>query len=99
MVLGLHSPARFGQAEYFGYDITKLNDNVRFLEICINRDGQMGGVIGLFFDGATCTFSELPLPNDREAMAKVYKHVKQINNRVTNINMFIYQQIKKLFKK
>lgn len=81
LILGLHSPARFGQAEYFGYDIKRLNDNVRFLEICVNRDGQMGGVVGLFFDGATCTFKELPLPEDKENLEKVYKYVKDINNR------------------
>lgn len=41
LILGLHSPARFGQAEYFGYDIRKFNDNIRFLEICVNRDKRI----------------------------------------------------------
>lgn len=80
LVLGLFSPARFGIQEYFGYDITKLKDNVRFLEVCINRDGQVGGTVALFFDGATATFKELPLPDNKIEMDKVYSYVREINS-------------------
>lgn len=38
IVLGLFSPMRFGLTEYFGYDIKKFRDNIRFLEVCVNRD-------------------------------------------------------------
>lgn len=38
IVLGLFSPVRFGLREYEGYDITKFRDNIRFLEVCVNRD-------------------------------------------------------------
>lgn len=96
ITLGLNSPARFGIQEYFGYDIRRLNDNVRFLEVLVNRDGQMGGVVGLFFDGAVCTFSELPLPGDKIAMEKVYKHVKQINQRAEHVTLLMFSFIDKL---
>lgn len=89
LVLGLNSPARFGLTEYYGYNISKLKDNVRFLEVLINRDGIMGGVIGLFFDGAVCTFKELPLPNQTEELDKIYKYVQSINTRNTGHNYFI----------
>ena len=64
VLLGLFSPARFGLPEYMGYDVKKLKDHLRFVEIVINRDGEMGGIMPLYFDGATNSFFELPLPND-----------------------------------
>lgn len=38
VVLGLFSPMRFGLSEYMGYNITKFKDNIRFLEVIVNRD-------------------------------------------------------------
>ena len=38
VVLGLFSPFRFALREYEGYDITKFKDNIRFLELIVNRD-------------------------------------------------------------
>ena len=79
-MLGLFSPFRFELPEYLGYDIKALKDNVRFLEVCINRGGQAGGMIGLFFDGATCNFWELPSPGDTDNLKKVYSYVKNLRN-------------------
>lgn len=79
LVLGLFSPYKHELKEYMGYDITKLKDNVRFLEILVNRDGGMGGLIALFFDGATCTFKELPKPSEVNELTKVYKYVETLN--------------------
>lgn len=99
LVLGLFSPARFGLSEYLGYNITKLKDHIRFLEICVNRDGQMGGIVALFFDGATCTFWELPLPNNKEEMEKVYKYVDTLDKPVSQTkSFFIFSKLKKLLK-
>ena len=101
LVLGLFSPARFGITEYFGYDIQKLKDNVRFLEVCINRDGQVGGVVGLFFDGAVCTFKELPPPTDKIKLSAVYNYVQQLNNRPTKkstLLLHITNKLKSLIK-
>lgn len=93
LVFGLNSPARFGLTEYFGYDIKKLKDNVRFLEILINRDGVMGGIIGLFFDGATCTFKELPPPTEINALVKVYNYVENLNKPVKTAFTFFCKSI------
>lgn len=38
VVLGLFSPFRFALREYEGYDISKFMDNIRFLEMIVNRD-------------------------------------------------------------
>ena len=76
VVLGLFSPFRFALKEYEGYDISKFKDNIRFLEMIVNRDGEMGGLCPLFFDGAVCQFSELPKPNDKEALQRVYNYME-----------------------
>lgn len=81
IVLGLFSPARLGLAEYEKYDITQFKDNIRFLEVCTNRDGDMGGLIALFFDGAVCQFKELPKPSDTIELAKVYKYLKKLREQ------------------
>lgn len=78
MVLGLFSPARFGLTDYFGYNIAKFKDNIRFLEVCINRNGEMGGTCPLYFDGAVCEFKELPRPDNVEELKQVYTHLDKI---------------------
>ena len=78
LVLGLFSPFRMGLKEYEGYDITKFRDNIRFLEVLVNRNGQMGGVFPLFFDGAVCQFEELPRPDNKGEITKVYDYLRHI---------------------
>jgi hypothetical protein len=78
VVLGLFSPFRFALKEYEGYDISKFKDNIRFLEMIVNRDGEMGGLCPLFFDGAVCQFEELPRPNNKGEIAKIYDYLKHI---------------------
>lgn len=95
VVLGLFSPYRFGLTEYMGYDITKLKDNIRFLEVIVNRDGEMGGILPLYFDGAVCYFKELPAPNDAKAMNAVYSTITKIRSVLFTI---LSKTIKKLKK-
>ena len=77
-LLGLFSPARHDLPEYWGYDITRLRDNARFLEVIVNRGMPSGGVIGLFFDGATCNFAELPRPNDATGLGRLYAYLDKL---------------------
>lgn len=85
IVLGIYSPFRFGLKTYLSdehgnsYDIEKLKDNFRTLEVLVNRDGELGGIIGMFFDGATCTWSELPKPGDVGEMNRVYQYVHSLH--------------------
>lgn len=87
LVLGLFAPARFGITEYFGYDITILKDHIRFLEVIVNRNGQMGGLLPLWFDGDVCDFKELPkssayadaTPTDKANLDKVYALCKTLD--------------------
>ena len=80
IVLGVFSPFRFGLKEYLnGYPIDRLKDHFRTLEVLVNRDGELGGIIGLFFDGATCTWAEMPKPNDTAGMGQVYAYLNKLN--------------------
>lgn len=78
VVLGLFAPFRFGLTDCFDYDIKKLRDNIRFCEVLTNRDGELGGMIPLFFDGAVCDFRELPPPTDTQALDNIYRYLHSI---------------------
>lgn len=79
VVLGLFSPFKHELREYMGYDITILRDNVRFLEVLVNRGGSPGGIVALYFDGAVNYFKELPLPND-PTIQSFYNSIKSSRN-------------------
>lgn len=71
LVLGLFDPSKFGLPTWLSYKIQPpdgigLQNYARFLYVLANRDGEMGGVCPLFFDGAVCDFVELPLPSSPE---------------------------------
>jgi hypothetical protein len=58
----------------------------------------MGGIIALYFDGATCTFHELPPPDNKEAMKQVYKFLENRDKSTEkSLSLFIHSFIKKLF--
>lgn len=86
LVLGIFSPDKFGLERWMDYDISRLRNNARFVEILANRDGEVGGVCPLLFDGATCNFEEMPSP-DNVGMEDIYKEAE---NRRT------YRQQRKL---
>lgn len=77
LVLGVFSPAKFDMKEFGGYDIKKMGDHVRFLEACVSRDGEQGGLLGLYFDGATCFFDELG-NRSQEEKEKLYKYIESL---------------------
>lgn len=87
-MLGLFSPFKFELEEYKEYNITKFRDNIRFLEVLVNRDGEMGGLCPLFFDGAVCDFQELPLPGDKNGLARIYKYLDYIRGENSSAKLF-----------
>lgn len=78
IALGLFSPFRHSIPEYYGYDIKKFKDNIRFLEIMASRDGGGGETCPLYFDGAVNYFKELPKSDNKSAIEKVYKFIDKI---------------------
>lgn len=87
MCIGLFSPYKHELKEYLGYDVSILKDNLRFAEVLINRSGQSNGIIGLYFDGATNYWKELPLPNSKE-IENVYRSIKNKDNNHKSFFMF-----------
>lgn len=98
VMLGITSPYTYELPEYLGYDITKLRGNIRFLEIVLNREGESNGIVGLYFDGATNYFSELPLPKDSEELRKVYSYIESIIRRKSNTAFLLVKAKRKLHK-
>lgn len=98
ITIGLFSPAKFGLDSYLGYDIRRFRDNIRFAEMLANRNGELGGIVALFFDGATCSFFELPPPDDTTALNKVYDYLDELRGKKKTTKSF-FMYVKKLFKR
>lgn len=58
----------------------------------------MGGLCPLFFDGAVCQFSELPRPDNKVELDKVYRYLSIMNNKPIG-KSFLSFSIKNIFNK
>lgn len=100
MLLGLFNPFKHELPEYQKYDITKLKDMCRFLEVVLNRGGRSGGLIGLYFDGAVCDWAELPRPENTVEMQKVYNYINRLSTKQSSSKLFfIYSKLINLWEK
>lgn len=98
-VLGLYSPYKYGLREYEGYDITKFGNHIRFMEVIEDRDyGANNNICPLFFDGAVSTFAELPRPDDKEGLLKVYNYIQSLKQPKKGVSFFI-SLIRSIFNK
>jgi hypothetical protein len=77
-MLGIVNPFKFEQPTYLKYSIEKFQDNIRFLEVVVQRGGISKGIAPLFFDGATCFFSQLPEYNETAKLNKYYEYLNSI---------------------
>ena len=98
MLLGLFSPARHELREYMNYDITLFRDNIRFLEVILNRNGASNSICPLYFDGKVSYFEELPLPNNMDKLQSFYDLIKQ-NKTTTTILLTFKLKTTKLWEK
>lgn len=96
-LIGVFNPFKHELPEYKKYDITKLQDNARFVEIILNRGGSCGGIVGLYFDGVTCNWAELPRPDDYSALTKMYTFLKNQRQSVSFFMFGVRNWFKKLF--
>ena len=81
VMIGLTNPYAAKLKNFLGYDITKLKDNARFIEIMLSRDGSANSVKALYFDGAVSYFKELPSPESAEYesyMERVYSTIERL---------------------
>ena len=60
ILFGIFSPDRFEFEEDLGYDITLLQNNYRNLSIIKSNESDSGHELGLYFNGASEKFMELP---------------------------------------
>jgi hypothetical protein len=86
IVLSLFNPFLFRIDDYYGYNITKLGDTFRALSILRQNEGESMTTTGLFFDGLTENFYQLPTPNLNskeylDSMEKWYLYLKQIKDK------------------
>lgn len=84
MCISSFSPYKYNLKTWLDYDITKFRDNIRFIEVLLNRNGLCNGVLPLIFDGAVNYFRECPLPNDKEGMAKTYDYLGKLRTQKFN---------------
>ncbi len=66
VAFGLFSPHRYEIKNWKGYDISKLGNRFRALEILADREGESNIITPLYFKGECSYFEELPLPNTKE---------------------------------
>lgn len=60
VAFGLFAPDRYEIPKNMGYNVELMQDHYRSLKILKYRDGVSNVRIGLFFDGATGVFEEMP---------------------------------------
>lgn len=98
MLIGIYSPFKFNKREYEGYDISKLKNYSRFMEVIEDRNyGANNNICPLFFNGASSTWSELPKSDDIQGMNAVYSYVERLEkNKREKVFLF---KIKELIKR
>lgn len=84
VMLGITDPYAAKLGTFLKYDITKLRNNQRFLEVMLSRDGTQNTMKALYFDGAVSYFKELPnpdSPNYSSYMERVYATIENLRQR------------------
>lgn len=89
-IIGVFSPHRFGLREYLGYNISKWQDNIRFMEIIAGREGGGGSICPLYFDGGVNFFAELPKPEDSSQIKAALELAEKY--RTNKIFLFMYKK-------
>lgn len=100
MLIGLYSPFKHNKKEFSGYDITKLKNYSRFMEIIDDRDyGANNNICPLFFNGASSFWAELPRPEDTQALNAVYSYIDSLEQKRREKTFFLKIFSKFRFKK
>lgn len=76
VIFSLFNPSRYKIAANNGYDITVFQDKFREVGVHKNRLGKVGLELGLYFEGASGTFKELPPSNDQQKLISIYTKIK-----------------------
>lgn len=93
VALGIYNPFYYKIPNYLGYDISFFKDNIRFVQVLVNRHGQMGGVVPLFFDGTCANFEELPKPDDT-TMYGIKERINMMRGKVHTVFALLNNKLK-----
>lgn len=101
VLLGITNPSAYELQEYLGYNVARMRDSFRVLEVVLNRKGRANGLCPLYFNGAINQYIELPLPNDPsiEKMYKYAEEVRQESRKIPSVLMFMKSFITKVINK
>jgi hypothetical protein len=84
VVAALYGPNRDKLNTYRGYDVKKLGDHIRMLQILKTRFGEADKEIALNFHGGINMWAELPLPGDIYDYDKYVTPDYLLNNETTD---------------
>ena len=99
VMIGLTNPYAMDVKSYLGYDITRLRDHQRFVEIMLSRDGTANSVKAMYFDGAVSFFAEMKNPSSEgfaDFMNQIYNLIESLKpqNR-QKVSLFALKRLKK----
>lgn len=101
VMIGLTNPFAMDVKSYLGYDITRLKDHQRFVEIMLSRDGTANSVKAMYFDGAVSFFAELKNPTSPDFATFINQVYALIDNLKATarqrVTMFAYGKKVTLF--
>lgn len=80
VMIGVTNPWSHEINTYLGYEVHRLKQYFRVLEVVINRAGAGNVICPLYFDGAINFFEELPLPTDGNTLKNFYSRIDNINS-------------------
>jgi len=92
LIFGIFNPDRYEILSYpnsNGYNIGILQNRFRALKVLKCNDSDVGMRIGLLFDALSESFTELPLPEDKDQMERVYSYIKSL--REGNISRELFE--------
>ena len=99
IMIGLTNPYAMDVKNYLGYDITRLKDHQRFIEIMLSRDGTANSVKAMYFDGAVSFFTELKNPSSEDYdvfMEKVYALIDRLKQQTRQaVSMLSFRKKRK----
>ena len=97
VMIGITNPNAFDLNEYLGYNIGRMKDSFRVMEIVLARKGKANGLCPLYFNGAINEYIEIPLPTDSE-MERVYKYTEEVRKKAREIKPKPVLFIKNFYK-
>lgn len=93
-IVSYPQPTKLNPDNYYRIDI--LGNRFRSLRVIKANDTDVGFRVGLLFDGIGETFTELPPPTDKEALAKIYEKFVSKDKFTKTQNIVIEQTTEEL---